>query len=92
MTFKHIHHTPGPWRVDAQYICRADGVAIADVWQSMEVSGEEAETNARLIAAAPDLLAALERIMSVARCPTMNERLSACWKIAHDAIAKARGE
>jgi hypothetical protein len=36
---------------------------------------------------------ALERIKSVARNPTTNERLAACWKIANEAaIAAARAE
>ena len=51
-------HTPGPWRADGNIVRIADGYRefqmVADC--SMLVAGEE---NARLIAAAPDLLAAL---------------------------------
>ena len=69
-------HTPGPWKVfwaeDAQGNKRANlfigigaatGEGIADsgfgVWGG---GSEEAAANARLIAAAPDLLSALEEI------------------------------
>lgn len=45
---------------------------------------EELRANARLIAAAPDLLEALQRIMA--------EDSEDCWQQARAAIAKARGE
>ncbi len=84
-------HTPGPWHVDAQYICRADGVAIADVWQSMEVSGEDTEANARLIAAAPDLLTALEELLPYVT-GSMRSTTDPLVEAARAAIAAARGE
>ena len=52
-------HTPGPWSVSkgsAYYVC-CDGSWIAS---AMGIRGPEGEANARLIAAAPELLAALE--------------------------------
>ena len=64
-------HTPGPWKQslpDECWIIAADGTDIAEtigdyddenVWPVMEA-------NARLIAAAPDLLEALKRIMPYA--------------------------
>jgi len=51
-------HTLGPWTVDDNYImCRYDG--NGNYICRMLGRGEETDANARLIAAAPDLLAAL---------------------------------
>ena len=70
-------HTPGPWRA-----FRGDRLtAHADDWcasagPTMICSGigfnDEAEANARLIAAAPDLLAALEEALSELETIDMN--------------------
>ena len=60
-------HTPGPWKIepdiyskDRWYISGAEPSQkfIADVWQGD--NKPDGEANARLIAAAPDLLAAME--------------------------------
>ena len=96
-------HTPGPWRVSSvgltndgkrAVVSEDAGIAWAhpqtafkrgDGWQ--HECGER-EANARLIAAAPDLLAALEAmrddptIKAVCRSPL--------WAQMVDAIAKAR--
>lgn len=52
-------HTPGPWK----YVTRHDMHGVHDAMDNdiCETFGEEAEANARLIAAAPDLLADLQR-------------------------------
>ena len=60
-------HTPGPWHIGkrtfAPYIYGPKGEEVAG--PSGFTSGhEETQANARLIAAAPDLLAALEEIAS----------------------------
>ena len=52
-------HTPGPWRVDDNYVlCLYDG--RPNNICRMLGRGDETEANARLIAAAPDLLEACE--------------------------------
>jgi len=60
-------HTPGPWEVDT--ICNTDmvyaanGLRVATTYcegQDEDMPWEEVEANARLVAAAPDLLAGLE--------------------------------
>ena len=71
-----INHTPGPWertrylnsnRLNFQIVSMADP---GDPWQVAEASQwlgereEQIEANANLIAAAPDILAALEDILS----------------------------
>jgi hypothetical protein len=61
-------HTPGPWvindQVDMLFI-EADGAPVAsvEVGEGPE-EAEGAEADARLIAAAPDLLAELEDVLS----------------------------
>lgn len=55
-------HTPGPW-------CAVEGTVFKDYGDkaypvaSVEGWGEDTDHNARLIAAAPDLLEALKRIV-----------------------------
>lgn len=60
-------------------VCGANG--------SYSISAKEANANARLIAAAPDLLAALQWVMSAT-----GEQLTSAFEAAQDAIAKATGE
>ncbi len=49
------NHTPGPWNYDGVVINTPDGMPV----HCKERSREELRANARLIAAAPDLLEAL---------------------------------
>ena len=67
-------HTPGPWRSDLPYVSAPSGehrkiVADCDHYFSDDeceyLSDDECEANARLIAAAPELLAALEQALAV---------------------------
>lgn len=61
-------HTPGPWRVNGSLITTGDGIAleIASVRPALTgntpKSDGEYKANRRLIAAAPDLLAAAEHL------------------------------
>lgn len=92
-------HTRGPWRtgpVDDTIIKGADGSIIAnvdgdynqpDTWPIMEA-------NARLIAAAPDLLAALEAVVdchaALTRHVGHSDDTAVCLVTARAAIAKAK--
>ncbi|MFD4837685.1 hypothetical protein ACFWP0_09260 [Achromobacter sp. NPDC058515] len=67
-------HTPGPWEIDGEYVQQADqtGVAVCDV-MNMDVggatgwySGPVTQANKHLIAAAPELLEALEEAVDLA--------------------------
>jgi hypothetical protein len=92
-------HTPGPWKhrngntyfdkmgtlMTADLVVAPDHTWLAAVWQNDSVRTQEA--NARLIAAAPDLLAALMRLVD-AGAP--GETLQARGQ-ARAAIAKALG-
>lgn len=94
-----MSHTPGPWQASRPlYKSRYraitpvfNGQTIAYVHHSLSMS---TVANANLIAAAPDLLAALERIAEV----TDNEVAqgvpvaNAMRETARAAIAKARGQ
>ena len=87
--------TPGPWTQAVppssslstiRYI-EADGFTVADINAGCgEIPQAEALSNARLIASAPDLLAALEKIDA-------NTAESVEWirRVARAAIAKAKG-
>ena len=62
-------HTPGPWAVerDAEgrlHVVEGDFLDIAEVGY---LSGPDPKANARLIAAAPELLAALEGLKTAAK-------------------------
>jgi hypothetical protein len=84
-------HTPGPWHVSEHSAIEvnAEGArAIVELWRRGNPAQELA--NARLIAAAPDLLAVLEAIVEDSDIfSTLDESLLA---EARAAIKKARGE
>jgi hypothetical protein len=92
-------HTPGPWRVgDAAHTIfgpkQADGslaVTIASVAGNARV--EDYRANARLIAAAPDLLAALKAVSAIAEHgPSVVDALGfQNVRAIRAAIAKAEG-
>ena len=85
-------HTPGPWEASEGYPSDVWHVDMPNRTLSVSVSRhetddmpvEEVQANARLIAAAPDLLAALERI-AWTECGAFSVQ------IARDAIVKAKG-
>lgn len=97
-------HTPGPWVVGNVGEVVAGGTTLADVYGD----DEQADVDARLIAAAPDLLAALEDMIN--HCQGCNGRGRCYGRVpgspgsyasnqpcqdcgdARAAIAKARGK
>lgn len=98
-------HTPGPWATDAvgEYVF-ADGgshpvAQVRGYGHYCKMFGDEEQAvnrmsaNARLIAAAPELLEALESLYSRVR---KDKDAKKWWeyeqKMARAAIAKARGE
>ena len=86
-------HTPAPWIENACEVQAPDGTPICEVFSRPDDSGvnypyaPEADANSRLICAAPDLLAALERI-ALEGC-TRDGYFSV--QIAREAIAIAKG-
>ena len=92
-------HTPGPW-TRAQYgnldrwAVMASGQTIAEL--DSELSNflrndhETRDANARLMAAAPELLTALESLLTAATGELPETWV--CFEMARDAIAKATGK
>ena len=95
------NYTPGPWRDDSTHVRTAINsiatannkrkhIAMINITKNpeYEITIEEHEANARLIAAAPDLLEALESIVGGS-----TQRVSAeLHTRAQAAIAKAKGD
>jgi hypothetical protein len=79
-----MSHTPGPWRYDSGKIWTHRGWWVASVYEDMEEDIKGA--NGRLLAAAADLLEALEFV--IRGVPDTWEGVQK----ARAAIAKARGE
>lgn len=91
-------HTPGPWFVchKSPFIVRAgddiSGRHIAHIGPANYTPRFDIdEPNARLIAAAPDLLDALERLVSAAR-DADHGYMDQAIDNAESAISKARGQ
>lgn len=78
-------HTPGPWETAAtdDNLIVKGRVKIASTYPE-KFSADEEGANARLIAAAPELLEALYTFLEVGDCAAAREE-------AHAAIAKAEG-
>ena len=100
-------HTPGPWtRQDFGNGTHTVHNGDEEVCTLHEMGGSPVDANARLIAAAPELLARFEEIESDAAVPAepgyhdtdaeaLNEArslLADCREIARAAIAKAKGD
>ncbi len=93
-----MNHTPAPWLYDEPAIYSEAYGAIAEtMWDpNTEIDPDAQTANGRLIAAAPDLLAACEVMVRRCRGRMADPRYPAwhdgCCDEARDAIAKARGE
>jgi hypothetical protein len=85
-------HTPGPW--DGQInVCHISGSDFQIGWLNTDNPDRKAEgqANARLIAAAPELLKALDLLLAIAEMTTFSDQYPAQCELARAAIAKARG-
>lgn len=82
-------HTPGPWEV-AQRPCNGSNqvwpVATGEGRICTVMDGSRSNANAKLIAAAPDLLAAIQDILAI------TDRKHFVWDAAHAALKKAGAE
>lgn len=95
-------HTPGPWRADSFTIrAECNGIVVADVrGPDRRARGKEwredmdyCQGNARLVAAAPELLAALIGILPEAESNHIGgPDTAALLKAARTAIAKATAQ
>ena len=97
-------HTPGPWSLTSfdgtrMAEVRVDGKLACLLHSFSRNSTLEDEANARLIAAAPDLLEALEDLIDLCKCAMQTANgdigeydIDGELKQARKAIAKARGQ
>lgn len=89
-------HTPGPWDASGWRVCAGLGKGerisvICDTANNKASRTEENRDNARLIAAAPDLLQALRE--SIRYSPFVGESEETEFvRMARKALAKATGE
>lgn len=82
-----LKHSPGPWFVSDEYtgiVVDSDGLRVAAAYKDKPYEPHDA----RLIAAAPELLEALERIINDDRAAVDRDD----YLFAKEAIAKAKGE
>lgn len=93
--FSETRHTPGPWSTaewpsrEKDYIRVFAGTTYVGSVGNSDDPFERTEANARLIAAAPDLLAALKLILQSIPSEMFGDYES---DAAYAAIAKAEGE
>lgn len=81
-----VKHTPGPWHLVNGTQIRSAKHQIAKVWM---MRGREGTANARLIAAAPELLDLVEEAMSMLGSQLIKDTLGYDWhEKANAAIAK----
>lgn len=85
-------HTPGPWKYWAKSQTLVTG-GCSDDWEHKNFRGWAAQNraNARLMAASPELLSALEKAVKGCIDGGFDETDNVV-KIARAAIAKAKGE
>lgn len=97
-------HTPGPWTVNGCRVECESGAMVAGVFDGQLSANDHSKgielANANLIAAAPDLLEALEAAIECCMVPTSSAKDGGAVRYARqvivadmirDAIAKAKG-
>ena len=104
-TLTAASYTPGPWRYATEssgknysrtgqvfhVLANGSNTYVASVGPLGQASEPTANANARLIAAAPELLAALTDLLN-AYFPESTSGARSYWKAAEAAIAKAEGK
>lgn len=85
-----VSHTPGPWSLRDDFdVVDAYGAVVAETVSEGNVSEHEQAANAQLIAAAPEILAALRDMIS--EWSVLGRINTETWDRARDASAKAEG-
>lgn len=89
---KERKHTPGPWEAFGGHVLEhSRRIRICQCDELPGQSDMELNANAALIAAAPELLAALESLSEFADNHTPLHSGALVWTEARSAIAKATG-
>lgn len=96
---KEFKGTPGPWVVDVDGVdarWNIDSIDRVSVAITNQVAADKdwsiRDANTKLIAAAPDLLEALQKMFRAGQKQNWNERYESEMKLARAAINKALGE
>ncbi len=93
-------HTPGPWTILPNRVCvigpcaeDEGGSALVAMCAAARRDNDECAANARLIAAAPELLAALEELLAFSAdvVSSPNTTLGRLHNAAEAAVARAKG-
>lgn len=89
-----VKHTPGPWYVahrgpENRLICNRD-ITVAEVLDDCHPDADQELANARLIAAAPELLEACQALVRAIDCRRTLDEIEAT-RAARKAISKATG-
>ena len=84
-------HTSGPWHYNNGFIWSKQYRCICEVYPNIEITNDDI-SNARLIAAAPDLLEALEHLVYECEEGCNLTIFNVIDKEAKPAIAKSKGE
>ena len=105
MTVNEERHTPGPWKaVEAAYnppgwlwVQNGPGALLANVHQNVNIPLDARNANARLIAAAPDLLVAARLAVLVLGRYVAHEPVEMCSMaevadVVRAACAQAKGK
>lgn len=95
-------HTPGPWEAEARQHGMAiyanyknapsEYLALINGYEESKEDRDRNRANARLMASAPDLLSALERVLECHRLKISLNTNAGAVEQARAAIAKAKGE
>lgn len=90
-----MSHTPGPWTVHGGWggmVKAKDGRFVAEC-RNRQLKPNEVEANMSLIAAAPDMLYALEQVEDLIECNCGSVCEGTCsYSYVVNAIKKARGQ
>lgn len=95
------NHTPGPWRQTGPNVRAGDALICwaTNHWANAETPESERLANARLISCAPEMLEALEIILSSTCGDVGDDGYEGCIRIeakaldrARSIISKAKGE
>lgn len=84
-------HTPGPWHVGEQGYIESEYGEVAR-YCGWKQGDDETMPNALLLAAAPELLQALQELLAEAEAHDFHNARSFGFQLAEDAVRKARGE
>lgn len=84
-------HTPAPWRIEGRFVLAMKTKSICEIPMGGIIHGKVDKANACLIAAAPDLLEALQALIDMDVAYQRGPKVEDAVERARAAIAKATG-